>query len=109
VGRILGSAPVDKAAAALVGGEVDGGGRVLLGRGGDGGEGGEEAVGGSVEERGWRGGGARPPWLLQGEAGGGEQGDQAPRDALPSDRVQLILRLKRQLVDVAGGSRPHLL
>jgi hypothetical protein len=48
MGRILGSAPVDKAAAALVGGEVDGGGRVLLGRGGDGGEGGEEAVGGSV-------------------------------------------------------------
>jgi hypothetical protein len=39
---------------------------------------------GAAEERGRHG------WLLQGEAGGGEQGDQAPRDALPSDRVQLI-------------------
>jgi hypothetical protein len=55
-GWSLWSAPVDKAAAALVGREVDGGARVLTRRGDGGGEGGEEAVCGRGGEGG-RGGG----------------------------------------------------
>jgi hypothetical protein len=72
-GWSLWSAPVDKAAAALVGREVDGGARVLTRRGDGGGEGGEEAVCGRGGEGG-RGGGEDAAEVERAAEEGGRHG-----------------------------------